>query len=293
MEDQEQQESNSNNVSNDDDDNKATVQNSVAVSNIASDAFNKQAVIKIEATDTYTTTHDTEAANESSNAYNGNVVEIKNSNAFNRNFIKIEESNINNCNLLKSEEPDSYTTDTMDPTPQTEDIKPMVLYKCQLCDSTCNSLESVVVHGKSLKCSSLHKLSKKEKPLFKCELCQCKYKTLNLLTIHLKRHIARKYRCTHCPKTYVSQMELEYHQRCHRDERPHQCDLCPNSFRYVHHLKRHKDIIHYGKRHTCPESNCNRQFTTLDQLKIHKWSHYGIVPYKCSYCERLFKKRFL
>ncbi|XP_061401779.1 zinc finger protein 236-like [Musca vetustissima] len=171
-----------------------------------------------------------------------------------------------------------------------------VLYKCLACLENCTTIEAVRLHSRKVTCreqiKAMHKGETSSSGLYKCEVCgDIKYPTLYLLRHHLKKHIARTFRCTCCPKSYLSKFELDTHQRSHTDERPHQCDKCPNSFRYAHHLKRHKDIIHFGKRYMCPEANCNRQFTTMDQLKIHKWSHCGIVPHKCKHCGQLFKKR--
>ncbi|XP_058979482.1 uncharacterized protein LOC101894807 [Musca domestica] len=168
-----------------------------------------------------------------------------------------------------------------------------ILYKCTACHENCTTIEAVRVHSRKVTCRDFIKSQNKDQTsgLYKCEVCDIKYPTLYLLRHHLKKHMARTFRCSSCPKSYLSKLELDIHQRTHTDERPHQCDKCPNSFRYAHHLKRHKDIIHFGKRYMCPEANCNRQFTTMDQLKVHKWSHCGIVPNKCKYCGQLFKKR--
>lgn len=170
-----------------------------------------------------------------------------------------------------------------------------ILYKCTACHENCTTIEAVRVHSRKVTCRDFIKSQNKDQTsgLYKCEVCDIKYPTLYLLRHHLKKHMARTFRCSSCPKSYLSKLELDIHQRTHTDERPHQCDKCPNSFRYAHHLKRHKDIIHFGKRYMCPEANCNRQFTTMDQLKVHKWSHCGIVPNKCKYCGQLFKKRLL
>ncbi|XP_073844922.1 uncharacterized protein isoform X2 [Musca autumnalis] len=178
--------------------------------------------------------------------------------------------------------------------PQTSVAANKVLYKCIACQEQCTTIESVRLHSRKVACRDVIKaLNKDQKSsaLYKCEVCDMKYPSLYLLRHHVKRHMARTFRCFCCPKSYLSKLDLDTHQRTHTNERPHQCDKCPNSFRYAHHLKRHKDIIHFGKRYMCPEANCNRQFTTMEQLKVHKWSHCGIVPVKCKECGQQFKKK--
>ncbi|XP_020718031.1 uncharacterized protein LOC101453298 isoform X1 [Ceratitis capitata] len=127
--------------------------------------------------------------------------------------------------------------------------------------------------------------------LFKCDICHCNYKSSELLKHHMKRHTARIFRCSHCPKTYINRSELKFHQLSHTGEKPHKCKMCPKQFRYPHHLKRHCDVVHLGKRARCPVVGCGRTFTTQAQLKIHGWIHDGNEPYRCKYCRQSFKKR--
>lgn len=171
--------------------------------------------------------------------------------------------------------------------------KGQALFKCKICLMTCYDLENFNEHGKRIECRKVSVCSPGDKMLFECEICHCNYKTMYLLKHHLKRHIGRHFLCGQCPKTFINNVELKAHTHAHSGERPHKCDVCTKSFRYVHHLKRHKDSVHYGKRHPCTEPNCSRNFTTLTQLKLHLWTHNGIVPYKCPFCNRLFKKRLL
>ncbi|XP_037811361.1 uncharacterized protein LOC119603409 [Lucilia sericata] len=168
-----------------------------------------------------------------------------------------------------------------------------LLYKCKICLTNCYNLESFNEHSKRIDCRKLSLTGPDDRMLFECEICHCNYKTMYLLKHHLKRHIGRKFLCANCPKTFINKIELEAHKHVHSGERPHKCDACTKSFRYIHHLKRHKDSVHYGKRHVCTMPNCGRKFTTLAQLKVHIWTHNGIVPYKCPFCQRLFKKRLL
>uniref|UniRef100_A0A1I8NMD0 Uncharacterized protein n=1 Tax=Stomoxys calcitrans TaxID=35570 RepID=A0A1I8NMD0_STOCA len=195
--------------------------------------------------------------------------------------------------LSKTEADSSYSSD---PQSSTNPIKTnLILYKCKVCEGECTSIEQVRLHTRNAECRELVKISKKDNPLFKCEVCEAKYPNTYLLRHHLRRHIERKYPCSYCPKSYLSKIEVDVHQRmAHSAERPYKCDKCPNSFRLMHHLRRHLDIIHFGKRHLCPELKCNKQFSTLSEMKKHKQSHYGAIePYKCKYCPSVFKRRLL
>ncbi|XP_017466328.1 PREDICTED: uncharacterized protein LOC108359139 [Rhagoletis zephyria] len=134
-------------------------------------------------------------------------------------------------------------------------------------------------------------MSERSQYLFKCDICQCNYKSSELLKHHMKRHTGRIFRCNHCPKTYISRTELKSHHLTHTGEKPHKCEMCPKQFRYPHHLKRHCDVVHLGKRERCPVEDCGRTFTTQAQLKIHAWIHNGNEPYRCKFCRHSFKKR--
>ncbi|XP_065367956.1 uncharacterized protein LOC135960566 [Calliphora vicina] len=188
----------------------------------------------------------------------------------------------------------NFTADSIAPTALDEaELDQQPLFKCKICLLTCYNLESFNEHSKRIDCRKFSFNSPGDRMLFECEICHCYYKTMYLLKHHLKRHIGRKFLCANCPKTFINKVELEAHKHVHSGERPHKCDVCTKSFRYVHHLKRHKDSVHFGKRHACTVPNCGRKFTTLAQLKVHIWTHNGIVPYKCPFCNRLFKKRLL
>lgn len=198
-------------------------------------------------------------------------------------------TNSNNSSLIKM----PSSTDSLTSTALDVNNFDQPLFKCKICLATCYNLASFNNHCKRIDCRKLSVSSLGDRMLFECEICHCNYKTMYLLKHHLKRHIGRKFLCAECPKSFINKVELEAHKHVHSGERPHKCDVCTKSFRYVHHLKRHKDSVHFGKRHACTELNCNRKFTTLAQLKVHVWSHNGIVPYKCPFCKRLFKKRLL
>ncbi|XP_075167413.1 uncharacterized protein LOC142239507 [Haematobia irritans] len=167
-----------------------------------------------------------------------------------------------NADIFKTETDSSYSSDNIQGTNATSDL---ILYKCGACEGTCTTLEQVGLHSKNPECRDLIKQSKSSNPFLKCQVCDAKYQ-ICICYLHLRT--------------------------IHNTGRPYKCDKCPNSFRFAYHLKRHYDIIHFGKRHLCSEVNCNRQFNTLEELKEHKLTH-GIIAHTCKYCPSTFKRRIL
>ncbi|VEN42903.1 unnamed protein product [Callosobruchus maculatus] len=94
--------------------------------------------------------------------------------------------------------------------------------------------------------------------------------------------------CTFCTKSFKKPSDLERHLRTHTGERPYPCTLCDSSFKLKSTLQSHI------KRHELSEIKvtcgvCGSFFASDASLKVHMSIHTGQKPYKCSFCDKVFR----
>ncbi|XP_018121579.1 zinc finger protein 175 isoform X2 [Xenopus laevis] len=99
---------------------------------------------------------------------------------------------------------------------------------------------------------------------------------------------AKRFKCTHCQKSFLRSSQWREHQRTHTGERPYQCPKCPKRFSRSTQLKDHQRI-HTGERpYSCTE--CGKTFTHSSNLIHHRRTHTGERPHKCSLCPKSFSQ---
>lgn len=174
--------------------------------------------------------------------------------------------------------------------------KPPLRYHCPFCDNKYKTRAQLNVHlPKHLDV----------KP-FVCEVCQMGFKWKHALKMHMTTHSSSKdhlcdvcgfrtayrsqlkaHRLIHTGETFkcefpnckfqcIKKQSLKYHRLTHTQEKPHQCEICGQSFSLVKNLKRHA-LLHSDKRpYKCTfNSDCNFATTRYDKLKDHLLKIHG------------------
>ncbi|TDG43699.1 hypothetical protein AWZ03_009863 [Drosophila navojoa] len=154
-------------------------------------------------------------------------------------------------------------------------------HRCTHCGKCMQSASSLIIHLR---------LHNGERP-FACDVCPKTFKTNGGLVTHQKRHLKLlEYECDYCGKGFVESSNLRRHiASMHTQERPHTCTVCQRTFSRVYLLELHKRT-HTGERpYAC--SQCDRCFAQLSVLRTHERIHTGERRHSCSICQKTFSRQ--
>ena len=167
-------------------------------------------------------------------------------------------------------------------------------YFCRLCDAKFKLSTQLNVHMQK---------HREDKP-YVCELCSASFRWKHALKNHMITHKATKdhlcdicgfatahksqlkahhlihtgetFKCDEpgCKFQATKKQNLKYHMLTHTHEKPHQCEVCGQSFSLVKNMKRHM-LLHMETRpYNC--GICTFSSTRYDKLKEHLLKQHGI-----------------
>ncbi|KAL8591700.1 hypothetical protein ACOMHN_061792 [Nucella lapillus] len=143
------------------------------------------------------------------------------------------------------------------------------------------------------------------KDVMKCDVCSKEFSCPQSLSLHKRKHAItgfKRYKCDKCNLQFAMKSSFLSHCRTHADGRPHRCDDCGKTFRWLHSLAHHRETQHGCvaekkekptiERYTCNE--CGKHFKQENFLDLHlKLKQHGSsqdTPCICSECGRGFSK---
>ncbi|XP_075222871.1 uncharacterized protein LOC142325253 [Lycorma delicatula] len=131
-----------------------------------------------------------------------------------------------------------------------------------------------------------------DKGLFKCNLCD-KYldKEKDLALHRFYFHKEPPFACLldDCNCTFWRRSALVVHQITSHKKYMHCCKICSESFSNIKDKQRHMKIHHPDPLKLFKCVQCDKQFSSEANLKIHMVVHSDIRKYKCHLCGKSFK----
>lgn len=109
------------------------------------------------------------------------------------------------------------------------------------------------------------------KKLFKCDLCEESFSEYRLKVVHRReKHRGRKKLCPHCNLMFPEGAKFKIHLISHSTERPFLCNLCGNTYKTQHSLKRHIARFHEKSDTPCICTFCGKVCKNLGMLQHHE-----------------------
>ncbi|XP_013786225.1 zinc finger protein 2 homolog [Limulus polyphemus] len=153
------------------------------------------------------------------------------------------------------------------------------IYKCQFCEKSFTSEDSLMTHKKQ------HNFSSSEK--YHCTQCNFSAKNNSELSTHLAIHQEdeRPFKCLECGKGFKAQFNLRQHQKFHGDIQLEKCSLCDKMYRkgsgLATHMRAHLKSI--------PNSqSCENVKLHSHEIVVRKINNAGGKRFHCSVCDRGF-----
>ncbi|XP_057668016.1 zinc finger protein OZF-like [Diorhabda carinulata] len=123
---------------------------------------------------------------------------------------------------------------------------------------------------------------------FTCSFCSLKFFSYTAYIAHRKSEAdlrRKKQACSVCNKL-ISTYKLKDHMNSHTKERPYECEICGEKFRFRSSLSRHNFRHKDKKPHVC--HICGRGFIQAPTLTDHIRTHLGQKSCICCVCGKSF-----
>lgn len=156
-------------------------------------------------------------------------------------------------------------------------IKAPVCKFCNLYFKRPNDLRRhyLVVHANALACQYCDEpVFCKHRKVDRCSVCNKKFSSASSLRRHMTMHdkTLRVLECSVCSSRFPNEYSLKKHLMIHTGVRPFSCDKCHKSFVYQIDLNFHKRI-HESAKLVC--KTCGREFSRYSNLVRHEEIHKG------------------
>ncbi|XP_017483716.1 PREDICTED: uncharacterized protein LOC108372510 [Rhagoletis zephyria] len=118
-----------------------------------------------------------------------------------------------------------------------------------------------------------------------CPICSKSFSTKWNLKIHSWVHAnrtAKPFKCEHCPKAFVREVDFKNHMNAHKQIKPYTCEYCGCKFIRKYNYMRHRREHHGNKKFTC--DLCKKSFHRHYYLIEHRRIHTGERPFQCTIC---------
>lgn len=118
-----------------------------------------------------------------------------------------------------------------------------------------------------------------------CAICNKSFSTKWNLKIHSWVHANRTskpFKCEHCPKAFVREVDFKNHMNAHKQIKPYTCEYCGCKFIRKYNYMRHRREHHGNKKFTC--DLCKKSFHRHYYLIEHRRIHTGERPFQCTIC---------
>ncbi|XP_055373796.1 protein PF3D7_1417600 [Condylostylus longicornis] len=118
-----------------------------------------------------------------------------------------------------------------------------------------------------------------------CAICNKSFSTKWNLKIHSWVHAnrtAKPFKCEHCTKAFVREIDYKNHMNAHKQIRPYTCEYCGCKFIRKYNYLRHRREHHGQKKFSC--DLCGKLFHRHYYLIEHRRIHTGERPFLCTIC---------
>ncbi|XP_003424524.1 zinc finger protein 394 isoform X1 [Nasonia vitripennis] len=160
--------------------------------------------------------------------------------------------------------------------------------KCNICNKTFKTSLQLLKHNR-LKHAREEDITTRN---FPCDLCPKRFTDQNSLARHRKTHTeARPFQCLECHKSFPTANTLRKHLAMHNpDSQPLPCIYCGRRFSDKISLQKHEQSHLAGEKRTHVCDICQKCFSNINDLNIHKKNHDPDRKFDCEVCGREFNR---
>ncbi|XP_014213913.1 zinc finger and SCAN domain-containing protein 21 [Copidosoma floridanum] len=160
--------------------------------------------------------------------------------------------------------------------------------KCNICNKTFKTSLQLLRHNR-LKHAREEDITTRN---FPCDLCPKRFADQNSLARHRRTHSeGRLFQCLECHESFPTANTLRKHLAIHNpDSLPMPCIYCGRKFLDKASLMKHEQSHLAGEKRTHVCDICQKNFSNLNDLNVHKKNHDPDRKFDCEVCGREFNR---